>query len=271
MVIDFHTHAFPEKIAARTISALAETSHQIPTHNGTDEGLHCAAEKDGVDISLVLPVVTKASQFDSINRFASEIDRLPGIRSFGGMHPDCEGPEEKIAYLRSLGLRGIKIHPDYQGAFIDDPRYVRITKAALREGLAVITHAGVDPISPELVHCPPDRAAHFLDLVYDGQEPDEAKIIFAHMGGAKMYQEVLKHLAGRNVYFDTAFVLPQMEPDLAVEMIRRQGAHRILFATDAPWGRPAEFLAALDRLPLSDNEKEAILHSNAERILHGVS
>ena len=271
MVIDFHTHAFPEKIAARTISVLAETSHQIPSHDGTAQGLRSTALQGGVDISLVLPVVTKASQFESISRFAAEIDRQPGLRSFGGMHPDCEEPEEKLAYLRSLGLRGIKIHPDYQGAFIDDQRYVRIAKAALQEGLAVITHAGVDPISPELVHCPPDRAAHFLDLVYDGKEPEEPKIIFAHMGGAKMYGEVLKHLAGRNVYFDTAFVLPQMEPETATEVIRRHGAHRILFATDAPWGNPGEFLGALDRLSLSDSEKEAILHGNAERILHGVS
>lgn len=269
-VTDFHTHAFPDKIADRTIAALAATCGQTPTHNGRAESLRDAALAGGVNRSLVLPVVTKPSQFESINRFAAEIDRMPGLRSFGGIHPDCENPEEKLAFIRSLGLRGIKLHPDYQGAFIDDPRYVRIAKAALREGLAVITHAGIDPIAPDFVRCPPARAARFLTLVYEGMSEEEksrAVLIFAHMGAAGMYDEVLRHLAGRGAYFDTAFVLPRMSPDDAMTMIRAQGADKILFATDAPWGAPAEFLAALDRAPLREDEKELILHGNADRIL----
>ena len=89
--------------------------------------------RGGVDLGVVLPVVTRPGQFDSVNAFAAQLCEREGLISFGGIHPDDETPEEHIGKICELGLRGIKIHPDYQGVFIDDERYIRIARETLRQ------------------------------------------------------------------------------------------------------------------------------------------
>lgn len=267
MIIDFHTHAFPDALAPKTIPALAAHCRVRPSTNGTADALCAKLTKSGVDLGVVMPVVTRPGQFETVNRFAAELSRRPGLLSFGGIHPDDEAPEEHLAQIRALGLPGVKIHPDYQGVYIDDPRYIRIAREALRLGLMILTHAGEDDAYPDDVHCPPHRAARFLDAVYDGGAPTEAKIIFAHGGGNRQFDEVVRCLAGRNVYFDLSYILSYAAPDEIMALIRAHGANRILFATDCPWGEPAAFLAYVRALPLTAEERNAILGGNAEALL----
>ena len=136
MIIDFHTHVFPEKIAAPTVAALAKSANQTPYSDGTVDGLLASLARAGASIAVNQPVLTKPSQFDSIVRFAEGINSRSyegeRIISFGGMHPLEEDVEGKMKLLSEKGFLGIKIHPDYQGTFIDDPAYVRILLAAKR-------------------------------------------------------------------------------------------------------------------------------------------
>ena len=74
MIIDFHTHVFPDKIAKRTIELLAEKGGNPPFSDGSINGLLCEMEKAGADISVTLPVMTNPAQFDSVTRFAAEIN-----------------------------------------------------------------------------------------------------------------------------------------------------------------------------------------------------
>ena len=117
MVIDFHTHIFPDTIASKTIAALEQTSGIEAATDGTLRGLLASMEMAGVDMSVVLPVVTKPSQFESINRYAKSVNETYSgkILSFGGIHPDCEDYKQKLDFIKELGLPGIKLHPDYQG------------------------------------------------------------------------------------------------------------------------------------------------------------
>ena len=119
MIIDFHTHVFPDKIAKSTIDALVSNSNNKPYTDGTVQGLIDAMSRANADICITLPVLTKATQFDSVTRFAISVNEQfkcadKKLISFGGMHPDCEGVDEKLAYLKENGILGIKIHPDYQ-------------------------------------------------------------------------------------------------------------------------------------------------------------
>lgn len=271
MLIDFHTHAFPDALAGRTIPLLAEKSGCTPVTDGTAGALTDTLTAADIDLGVVLPVVTKPAQFDSVNRFAIELCRRPGNRliSFGGIHPDDPDIPGHMEKIRSLGLPGVKIHPDYQGTYIDDPRYVRIAKEAVRLGLLLVTHAGVDDGYPDSVHCPPDRAAGFLDAVYDGAEPAKAQIIFAHGGGNRQADAVLTHLAGRNVYFDLSYIYSFTAPEVILRLIRAHGAHRILFASDCPWGDPAAGVRYVRALPLSEAERAMILGENAAALLAG--
>ena len=149
MLIDFHTHVFPDKIAKSTIDALANNSGTKPNTDGTVEGMIKAMERANADICITLPVLTKPSQFESVAKFAQSInERFKGEKkrliSFGGMHPLCEDIDGKMRYLKSVGIKGVKIHPDYQSTFIDDPGYAQILKSAKKYDLIVVTHAGVD-------------------------------------------------------------------------------------------------------------------------------
>ena len=106
MIIDFHTHIFPDAIAQKTIPFLEKRSGITAATDGTLNGLLDSMQKSGVDQSVIMPVCTKAEQFDSVNTFAKKVnDTYEGkLISFGGIHPDCENPKEKIKYIKSFLL-----------------------------------------------------------------------------------------------------------------------------------------------------------------------
>ena len=269
MVIDFHTHLFPEKIAAKAISVLADTSGVTPSTDGTAPSLLASMEQAGVDLSVVLPVITDPHQFESILRFAVRINEQygstsgPRLLSFAGIHPDCADIREKCAEISREGFRGIKLHPDYQGGCFDDIRYLRILDAASEQGLCIVVHAGFDPISPKRQHCSPDMILHAI------KETAPSRLVLAHMGSNKNYQESLEKLCGQDVYLDTSFCLTDMPEEMFIRMVRAHGADRILFATDCPWGQQDRFLQLLRSMDaLSAEEKEQILWQNASRLIH---
>ena len=72
MIIDFHTHAFPDKVADRAVSRLMSLSpaDYIPQSDGTISGLLGTMDKWNIDISLLQPVVTNPKQFHSVNLWA---------------------------------------------------------------------------------------------------------------------------------------------------------------------------------------------------------
>ena len=161
MIIDFHTHMFPDKIAGRTLDYLSGIFGASPFADGTYTGLCNSMGKGAVDISIALPAVTKISQVAAINRFASAYTEGPVI-SFGGIHPECENYKEILKEIKNLGLKGIKLHPDYQDMYFDNIRYERIIGAASELGLITVVHAGVDPKCPEDVHCTPEMARKMM-------------------------------------------------------------------------------------------------------------
>ena len=265
MVIDFHTHIFPDAIAKRTIEKLEEISGTRADTDGTKAGLISKMEKDGIDLSVILPVVTKPSQFETVNAFAKELCREKRLRSFGGIHPECENIPEKIKHIKSLGLRGVKIHPDYQGAFIEDERYAVILSECIKNDLYVVTHSGKDPLSPDCVHCTPVGILSLLAKA--GAENAKPHLILAHIGANFMWEETQRLLVGKPVYFDLSCSLRKIDKDLLLKIIKTHGADKILFASDSPWSDPKKDLDYFNALPLESEEKEMILYKNALKIL----
>lgn len=259
-MIDFHTHIFPEKIAKGTLDFLQSRCKTAPHTNGMAEGLLASASEAGIDCSIVLPVVTNPSQFLSVNTFASQFREKP-LLSFGGIHPDSGSYKEDLRTIKSMGFRGIKIHPDYQETFINDIRYKRIISYATELGLIISVHAGFDPGYPDCVHCPPDFAAEVIDEV----RPE--KLVLAHMGGFLRWDEVEEHLVGRNLYLDTAVVFGIIKDEQFLRICRNHGTDRILFATDSPWASQKAFVDYFKGLDMPDKDKELILHENATKLL----
>ena len=268
MTVDFHTHIFPVKIAAGAVASLAAACH-IPAHSdGTAAGLLAGLERAGVDVAVNLPVLTKPSQFESVLHFSEAGNARfhatgRGILSFGGAHPAIVDQRAAMRAVREAGLLGVKLHPEYQDSFIDSDDCYRLLAAAKEEGLIVVTHAGVDGAYRDRpVRATPERIARVLDRL-----GGYSRLVLAHLGGNELQEEVLTHLAGRDVYLDTAYVLPATSPAYFRALIDRHGAERILFATDSPWQDIAAERARLATLGLTPAEEEAIACRNACALL----
>lgn len=275
MIIDFHTHVFPDKIAERSLKAIQILPDIVPRISGTIDGILDSMQRAGIDKSVILPVNTRAGQFDSITKFAKYInDNYDELISFGGIHPDDEDIGKKLSYLKENGFKGIKIHPDYTETFIDDERYIRIIAEAKRQGILVLTHAGKDP-AYSTIHCPPDRGVKMLRKVEELVPSKKPSIIFAHLGGSYQLREVEQYLVGQNCYIDISCSFTDLgkfsdttDEDI-VRVIKNHGTDKILFATDSPWNDQKAYMDRFRSLNgLSDIEKEMILGRNAQRLLN---
>lgn len=260
MIIDFHTHMFPDKIAKKTITYLADVCQMKPHIYGTYEELKQITLESGVDLSIALPIVTKPKQFRSINEFAARYQEKPVI-SFGSIHPASENYKEELRQIKELGLRGIKLHPDYQEVHFDDIRYKRIVSYASELDLIISVHAGMDPKSPDDVHCTPKMAAEMID------EVAPPKMVLAHMGGYQRWDEAEKYLVGKPVYFDTGVSLDKMPEEQILRIVRNHGSDKILFATDLPWSGQKEFIKIINEIALTEEEREKIFYKNACKLL----
>ncbi len=263
MIIDFHTHTFPDKIAAQTIAYLAEKGNVKPFREGTLSSLKESMKRSGVDYSVILPVATVPRQVESINRLAAELNGKDGIIYAGAIHPDCENIDEILDFIKNAGLFGIKIHPDYQDVRFNDERVLKILEGAAKRGLYTVTHAGIDVGYPNDVHCTPDMVLEVLDKL---SGVIDNKLILAHLGGCDLGEEVLEKLCGKPVYMDTAVVLDRY-PKTAKKIIEKHGADKILFATDSPWADQKHYIELLRGFGFDERELELMFSENAKKIL----
>ena len=276
MFFDFHTHVFPDSIAERAIKNLKDMAAKgvgredamTPHTNGTLSALKTSMEHYGIDASLVLPVCTSPEQFETVNKFASEINGKDGIYSFGGIHPMCDDVEGKLDYIKSLGLKGVKLHPAYQHCNVEDERNIRIVEHCLKIGLYVLFHAGYDIAFPNDDFCSAKAFEKaYTPLLKKYGEEKEPHIILAHLGGIMTVEETLDYLCGMPIYLDMANTLEQMPTKDLMRIIRSHGAERILFASDSPWQSQRTCRERLASLPISKAEFEMISYGNAERIM----
>lgn len=280
MIIDFHTHTFPDKIAGSVIGKLQRLSRSRPFTNATNDGLRRSMEQAGINLSILLPVMTNAGQVHKLNDLAARINERwqeTGLLSFGGMHPDVENYKEALNHVTELGLKGIKIHPAYQGADFDDIRYLRIIDKASELGLIVLTHAGWDIGIPGHNYCDTKHIQRVMREV----GPD--RLVLAHMGGWQDWKAVGEELAGLPLYFDASFstgdIVPapgttrtpeeshNMNREQFIHLVRKLGTDRILFATDCPWSDQAESLRFVRSCGFSQQELADILGNNAQKLL----
>ena len=267
MIIDFHTHVFPDKIAKSTIDALAKNSNGTPYTDGTVYGLIDSMKKGGIDLSITFPVLTKPTQFEKVTQFVIDINERfsnssPKILSFAGIHPDCDDIPSKLKLLKDNGIKGVKIHPDYQLTNFNDDKYIQIIKSAKDNELIVITHSGIDNgYLNQPVRCTPDMV---LDVY---KRVKYNKLVLAHYGAHKMWSETFDKLCGLDLYFDTAFTMHQIEEDVFKKILNKHDADKILFASDSPWGDVRKDADRILSFNLSKEVKDKIFYKNALKLL----
>ena len=166
MRIDFHTHAFPDKLAVNAVPALEKVGGIQAAGDGTIRGLLASMESAGIDRSVVCPVATKPEQVRGINDWVLGI-RDERIIPFGSLFPGMADVADEVRRLKDEGVRGIKLHPDYQKFFVDDEIAFPIYEACEKHGLMILFHAGLDIGLPDPVHAPPEKLASVVER-FDG-------------------------------------------------------------------------------------------------------
>jgi predicted TIM-barrel fold metal-dependent hydrolase len=263
-LIDTHTHFFPDSIARQSIAALSKEDKFEACGDGTVAALRQFMKKDKVSLSVNLPVATKKEQVQGINRKMIEFNAgSPGdVICFGAMHPEYQkagNVREELHFLVENGIKGIKLHPEYQQFYPDDPGMCEMYEVCAELGLIIAFHAGFDFPYPDHIRSTPERLKEVTKIA-------GLKLIFAHLGGYRMWDGVLKYLAGTSAYFDTAFI-EGIERAVLLEIIEKHGDDKIVFGTDFPWARAETIRKIIDDAVPCPETKNKIFCKNAERLL----
>lgn len=260
MVIDVHTHVFPAGSTEKIFSTLKERAHISHYSDGTVGGLQDSMERAGIDISIISRITTKPQQVDSVNRWLLEHCES-NIFALATIHPHMEMPQDFIKKLRQKGFKGIKVHPDYQGFYVDDKQMYPYYEAAQTEKMPILFHTGRDRGLPPPVRALPERIAKLLE------DFPRLTIIAAHMGGEGNYDDTETFLLGSDIFLDTSFVLRFMPKTVLKRFIMKHSMERLLFGSDSPWTEQQAELEYLYSLPfISKDAKEKIAGINAARL-----
>ncbi|MDR0987369.1 MAG: amidohydrolase family protein [Ruminococcus sp.] len=288
MVIDFHVHAFADKIAERAIGELRknlreggldDAAYSDGTYSDTEAYFCRAGSGDGSGAgnrenycAVFMPIATKPSQMTICNNIAAGKNNysVGGSKfwSFGSVFPKTSNPEEldavlaELSRIKSLGLYGIKLHPDYQLFYPDDENVFPVYEKCAELGLPIMFHAGFDPISPKLTHATPDRLLRVIECF------PNLVAIFAHMGGEDHWDEVYDLLCGKNCFIDTSYCAENMDSALMEKMIKKHGSERVLFGSDFPWKTPEIIVTKLLTLGLTEDDISNILYKNALKLIN---
>ncbi len=261
VLIDFHTHCFNDRLAGRAIEKLSKAAN-IPAYtNGTVDDTRAKMHEWGVDYAVVHNITVTVQSQTHVNDFAIELLKYEDIIPFGSVHPMAENALDELDRLYSAGVRGIKLHPEYQGFDINDriayPIYERIAEL----GLVMLFHGGWDAAYPDSERATAEKCASFLD------DFEGAKIVLAHLGGMMQWDKIPKLIAGRDVYMDISMLPGYCDPMLAKKIIDRHSPDRLLFGSDCPWCTVPKMHEFIDKLELDDKTLEKLYWKNAVKIL----
>ncbi|MDD7700430.1 MAG: amidohydrolase family protein [Eubacteriales bacterium] len=265
-VFDIHTHPYPPALAARAVGNLEAFYGFRAEGDGTYEDLAAHAAAAGVRGFLFFSVATTPHQVPKINdtiaALVARSQKEDGFLAagFAAMHPDFPDMEKELDRALSLGLRGVKMHPDLQKVAIDDPRMRRLCALLSERGMPLYLHMGDS--RPEY------RYSEAARLCRVKKEFPGLTVVAAHLGGYYAWEgaECLAGIPG--LWFDTSSTLWALPPERAAALIRRFGTDRVMFGTDYPVKEPAGEIARFLALPgFSEPEKRAVLYDNALRFL----
>lgn len=262
MLIDFHTHAFADDLAAKAIPFLEKEGNVQAHTDGRVAGLLASMDRAGIRRAVVCPIATKPSHFDGIRQWAREVRAAhPRLEMLLSIHPDDPDALAHADATAAEGFRGIKLHPYYQHFTIDDERMFPLYERLAQRNLLVVFHSGFDIAYPFIPIAAPQRMRRVMDTF-----PTLA-IVATHLGGWHDWENARRYLIGQPIYMETSFSLHVMPPDEARAMILAHPADRILFGTDSPWGDQSAELARWRALGLPQDRLDAALGGNAVHLL----
>ncbi len=263
-IIDSHCHIYPDAIAQKASDGTGHFYDIKMCHDGKVSTLLEQGKAANIGHYIVQSVATTPKQVSSINHYiANEVSKSGGMMTgLGTLHPESDDIKADFDELISLGLKGVKIHPDIQGFKLDDYRCLKFYE--LCEGkIPILIHTG----DHRYDYSNTNRLIPLLEIF------ENLTIIGAHFGGWSVWEEATKQLKGyKNLYVDCSSSFYAMTKEKATALIKEYGADRVLFGTDYPMWNPGSELECFYSLGLSDEDNKKILHDNAVKVfnLHNV-
>lgn len=257
IITDAHAHIFPSKIAQKAVGAIGDF-YSIPMcHPGSPEALLQSGGAIGVKKYLVCSTATRPGQVASINDFIEDCcHQHHEFLGFATLHPGYEDIPGEVARIVEMNLHGVKLHPDFQQFYIDDPAAFPIYEACADAGLPILFHTG--------------------DNRYDWSAPSRMAVvarrfpkltcIAAHFGGYNHWQDVELYKSLPNVWFDTSSTLFKLPRERVLELLDTLGTHRFMFGTDFPMWDHKEELDRFLSLGLPEEIRDDILYRNFQRL-----
>ncbi|MDR2056478.1 MAG: amidohydrolase family protein [Desulfovibrio sp.] len=262
MFIDIHTHAFHAKIARKAIAQINAAYATDCTGDGTIEHLLAREKAAGINRFVVLCAATTPAQVIPANNYAISLQKkYPQVIAFGSMHPGYKNFEDELTRLQKAGIRGLKMHPDFQGFGMDDENLFPILEYAQKKFI-IQFHVGSNKNPGDAPSSPGKLAAildNFPDLV----------IIAGHLGGYLMWEEAIRLFGGRrreNLWFDTSSVSFFAHGDTVRELLRTWPEERLLFGSDWPLFDIKEEQERLRRVGRLTRRKLEKIMSNANAL-----
>jgi predicted TIM-barrel fold metal-dependent hydrolase len=276
MIIDFHVHAFPDKLATRAMQTLSSAVEDLETYtDGTCADTIAKLDEWGVDTAVVMNISTNVKQQYNVNTFTIEINKfyenlqketgsiLPRLISFGSVHPDSPDSISELDRLAAAGVKGIKLHPEYQEFDINDKKAFPIYEKCAELGFIIMFHSGKDIAYPDTLRA----SASACREVVDEFAGSGLRLAFAHLGGFNVWDSVYENLCGSDCYIDTSFIRGYLAPAMAEKIISKHGADKVLFASDCPWASAKDSADYVNALKLLPKEKDLIFFENAKKLL----
>jgi len=260
MIIDIHTHAFPDKIALKAIPALEKEADIKAFHDGRISSLLKSMDIAGIDKAVVCSIATKPDQFQSILKWSAEISS-ERIITFPSIHPENSDIKEKIKIIYNEGFKGIKLHPYYQEFKIDEQRMFPIYEQIAGYGLLLVFHTGFDIAFPKY------RIADPIKIINIYNKFPDLKIVTTHFGAWEDWDEAENHIIGKKIYMEISFSSGLLHHQRMKEFILKHPSDYILFGTDSPWTDQKQALEDIDSLNLDEELEKKILSKNACRLL----
>jgi predicted TIM-barrel fold metal-dependent hydrolase len=250
---------WPDHIAEQVLSV--KIAGLDPMGDGTMAGLTAKLDEAGIDYGCCLGVATVPKNLEKTNEFIGAVDRSRFV-PFGTIHPD-RTIDDNMRSIRENGIVGVKLHPNFQGIDLADPRVVEICRALADDGIVVITHAGEGSDEAATERGSPQKVVALAEAI------PNLTLMACHYGAYHQLDLAEDVVVGSRVILETSWppTMAILEPERIRAIIERHGVDRVVYGSDWPMADPVAEIAGIKALGLDPDDEAKVLGGNMKRIL----